>query len=620
MEQQLLLWGGFLLFVVAMLAMDLGVFHRKAHVVHMREALLWTAVWISLALVFNAGVAYFWGAQAGLEFLTGYLVEKSLSMDNVFVFLLIFNYFKTPATYQHKVLFWGIIGAILARSLFIVAGLALLEMFHWTMYVFGAFLLGTGVWMVVKKGEQYDPERNPVIRLFRRYAPITDRYEEGHFFVTKNGYWAATPLLVVLLAVESSDIVFAIDSIPAIFAITQNHFIVYTSNIFAMLGLRAMYFAVASFMQSFHYLHYGFASIIMILGIKMLVSDVYHVPVGISLVLIVLILMASMIASLLRPRAEDLKRMLQRSQRLGLMSFRRLLLLENVFQLEKLRVREAMRPLSRVRVLRTDVPWDTNRRTIVDTRFSRYPLVNGHADRPLGIVHVKDLLHRDAKPDSPEAWKGLGRPAVTVLEDSLLEDLLMRLKDQRQHVAFVVDTAGLWTGLVTLKDVIEEIIGRVDDEFEPASAMPLGSLTPQRITLNLDAPSIEEGISQMMRPGDGSGLPERVGRSIAGNGQPKATYLGNGLAIANALTDALDNPVAFFGRSDTGIPLDTGVERVHGLFIVLLPTRMRQVQAEVVESVASLMESEYVRERLLQAETPAMIIETLREGMQVAFD
>jgi tellurite resistance protein TerC len=193
MEQQLLLWGGFLLFVAAMLALDLGVFHRKAHVIHMREALGWTAVWISLALVFNAGVAYFWGAQAGLEFLTGYLVEKSLSMDNVFVFLLIFNYFKTPATYQHKVLFWGIIGAILARSVFIVAGLALLETFHWTMYVFGSFLLGTGVWMVIKKGGQYDPERNPVIRLFRRYAPITERYEEDRFFVRKNGHWAATP-------------------------------------------------------------------------------------------------------------------------------------------------------------------------------------------------------------------------------------------------------------------------------------------------------------------------------------------------------------------------------------------------------------------------------------------
>jgi tellurite resistance protein TerC len=385
MEQQLLLWGGFLLFVAAMLGLDLGVFHRKAHVVQMREAVGWTAVWITLALLFNAGIAYFWGAQAGVEFLTGYLVEKSLSMDNVFVFLLIFNYFNTPPAYQHKVLFWGILGAIVFRSIFIVAGLAVLEMFHWSMYVFGSFLLGTGVWMMVKKGEQYDPERNPVIRLFRRYFPIADRYEADHFFVRKHGAWLATPLFVVLLAIESSDIVFAVDSIPAIFAITQDHFIVYTSNVFAMLGLRAMYFAVASFMRSFHYLHYGFASIIVILGIKMLLSDVYLVPVTLSLVLIVLILMASMIVSLLRPRAEDLKRILQRSQRLGVLSFRRLLLLENVFQLEKLRVREAMRPRARVHVLRADARWEANRRLMVETRLSRYPVVDT-TDRPLGIV------------------------------------------------------------------------------------------------------------------------------------------------------------------------------------------------------------------------------------------
>jgi tellurite resistance protein TerC len=569
MEQQYLLWGGFLVFVVVMLALDLGVFHRKAHVIHMREALAWTAVWITLALVFNAGIAYFWGAQAGLEFLTGYLVEKSLSMDNVFVFLLIFNYFKTPATYQHKVLFWGIIGAILARSVFIVAGLALLETFHWTVYVFGSFLLGTGIWMVIKKGEQYDPERNPVIRVFRRYAPMTERYEADRFFVRKNGYWAATPLLVVLLAVESSDIVFAVDSIPAIFAITQDHFIVYTSNIFAMLGLRAMYFAVASFMRSFHYLHYGFASIIMVLGIKMLVSDVYHVPVTISLMLIVLILMASMIASLLRPHAEDLKRILQRSQRLGLMSFRHLLLLENVFQLDRLPVREVMRPRARVRVLRAKAPWEENRRTMVETRFSRYPLVDGTDASPLGIVHVKDLLHRDVKPDSPDAWKALARPAVTVREEALVEDLLMTLKTERQPLAVVTDRAGQWTGLVTLKDVIEEIIGRVSDEFEPASTMPLGSLTAERVTLGLEAQSIDEGIARAMNTGNGSQLP-RGSRPRPVRGAPPHPHAAS--------------------------------------------------RGEIVDSVASLLESEYVREHLLQAENPETIVETLREGVQVALD
>jgi tellurite resistance protein TerC len=304
----------------------------------MREALVWTAVWIGLALLFSAGIFYFWGPKAGLEFLAGYLIEKSLSMDNVFVFLLIFSYFNTPPSFQHKVLFWGIVGAVVARTFFIVGGLAILGTFHWTIYVFGSFLLGTGVWMLFNRGREYDPERNPVIRLFRRYAPVADRYEGDRFFVRRAGRLLATPLFIVLLAVESSDIVFAIDSIPAVFAITQDNFIVYTSNILAMLGLRAMYFAVASFMRSFHHLHYGFASIIIILGVKMLVSHIYHVPVTVAVVLVVIILMGAVIVSLLRPRSEDLKRMLQRSQNLGIMPFRRLLVFENIFQLGQLRV------------------------------------------------------------------------------------------------------------------------------------------------------------------------------------------------------------------------------------------------------------------------------------------
>lgn len=619
MEQPYLLWGGFLLFVVAMLALDLGVFHRKAHVIHMREALAWTAAWITLALIFNAGIAYFWGAQAATEFLTGYLVEKSLSMDNVFVFLLIFNYFKTPPTYQHKVLFWGIIGAILARSMFIVAGLALLETFHWTIYVFGSFLLGTGVWMILRKGDQYDPEQNPVIRLLRRCMPITSRYEGDSFFVKKEGVWAATPLFVVLLAVESSDIVFAVDSIPAIFAITQDHFIVYTSNIFAMLGLRAMYFAVASFMRSFHYLHYGFASIIIILGIKMLLSDVYHVPVAISLMLIVVILMGSMIVSLLRPRVEDLKRMLLGSQRRGLMSFRHLLLLENVFQLDRLKVRDAMRPRARVRALRTTARWAENRRTMVETRFSRYPLVDGTDGIPLGIVHVKDLLHRDIEPDSPESWKALARPLITVREDALLEDLLMMLKAERQPLAIVIDDVGQWTGLITLKDVIEELIGRISDEFEPVSTVPLGGLTAGRVTLGLEAQSIDEAVARAIDVANGSQVPAHVVRQIAAGGRLTTTYFGHGLAVAHGVSDALNEPLAFFGKSDNGIPLD-GPERVHGLFVVVLPSAMRQGESQAVDSVASLLESEYVRERLLQAENPETIVEALREGMHVAVD
>src|SRR5713226_3577681 len=250
MDNAVLLWVGFTMFIVAMLALDIGLFHRKAHVIGMREALGWTAVWITLALAFNVGVWYWLGSRTAMEFLTGYLVEKALSIDNVFVFILIFSYFETPAAYQHKVLFWGIVGAIVARTIFIVGGLALLATFHWTTYVFGAFLLGTGIAMMVRKREGYTPDRNPVIRLTRRWLRITDHCENGRFFVRQNRRWSVTPLLIVLLAVESTDIIFAVDSIPAVFAITREPFIVFSSNIFALLGLRALYFAVAGFMRS----------------------------------------------------------------------------------------------------------------------------------------------------------------------------------------------------------------------------------------------------------------------------------------------------------------------------------------------------------------------------------
>ena len=304
----ILVWIGFTLFIVAMLALDSGVFHRKAHVVRMREALTWTAIWISLALAFNAAVWYWMGPRPALEFLTGYLVEKALSIDNVFVFVLIFGYFETPAAYHHKVLFWGIVGAIVARTIFIVGGLALLALFHWTMYVFGAFLVATGISMMVRKRGEYNPEGNPAIRLARRWLPVADRYADDRFFVVHEGRRLVTPLLIVLLAVESTDILFAVDSIPAVFAVTRDPFIVYSSNVFAILGLRALYFAVAGFMRSYRFLHYGFASIIVILGIKMLVGEVYRVPMGLSLAVIAAILAVAVVASVLRPGASALGR------------------------------------------------------------------------------------------------------------------------------------------------------------------------------------------------------------------------------------------------------------------------------------------------------------------------
>ncbi len=295
-------WIGFNVFVLAMLALDLGVFHRKAHEIKFKEALAWTAVWIALALAFNVVVYRLWGSQVGLQFLTGYLIEKSLSVDNVFIFLLIFTYFKVPAKYQHEVLFWGIIGALVCRAIFITVGITLLERFHWLIYIFGAFLVFTGIKLALEKNKEIHPERNVVLRLFRRMMPVTDHYQGGKFFVRKDGRTWATPLFVVLLVVESTDVIFAVDSIPAILAITKDPFIVYTSNVFAILGLRALYFVLARVMEKFHHLHYGLAAILGFVGVKMLVSELYKIPVAVSLGFIAAALAVSIAASLAWPQ------------------------------------------------------------------------------------------------------------------------------------------------------------------------------------------------------------------------------------------------------------------------------------------------------------------------------
>jgi len=304
MSENLWAWVLFNLFVLAMLAVDLGVFHRKAHEVQMKEALTWSAVWVLLALLFNGWVYYSRGPQAGLEFFTGYLIEKSLSVDNVFVFLLIFTYFRVPAAYQHKVLFWGILGALVMRAIFIAAGVALVHKFHWIIYLFGAFLVITGIKMALAKDKEIHPERNPVLRLFRRWVPVTEQYEGDRFFVLREGRRWATPLFVALLLVETTDVIFAVDSIPAILAITQDAYIVYTSNVFAILGLRALYFALAGFMKLFHYLHYGLSLILVFVGVKMLLVDVYKIPIAWSLAFIALVLAVSVALSLLRPKRE----------------------------------------------------------------------------------------------------------------------------------------------------------------------------------------------------------------------------------------------------------------------------------------------------------------------------
>ncbi len=303
---QLWLWIGFNAFVLVMLALDLGVFHRQAHEVSMKEAGAWSALWVSLALVFNFGIYHFMGPQAGLEFLTGYLIEKALSVDNIFVFVLIFSYFDVPARYQHRVLFWGILGALLMRGAMIAAGAVLISEFHWIIYVFGAFLVVTGIRMAMQTERAIDAQKNPVLRLVRRFVPVSEAYHGQKFWVRAEVAGrlrlVATPLFVVLVLVETTDLIFAVDSIPAIFAITQDPFIVYTSNVFAILGLRALYFLLAGVIHRFHYLKLGLSVVLVFVGTKMLLTDIYKVPVGLSLGIIALVLATSIVASLLMPK------------------------------------------------------------------------------------------------------------------------------------------------------------------------------------------------------------------------------------------------------------------------------------------------------------------------------
>ena len=302
-----LFWILFNVFVVTMLVLDLGVFHRKTHVIGFREALRWSAFWISLALSFAVMVFYFGGGPMTLEFITGYLIELSLSVDNLFVFLMLFTYFRVPREHQYRVLFWGIVGALIMRAAFIVAGVALINKFYWIIYVFGAFLVWTGFKLFSAHDRQVDPEKNPVLRVFRRWMPITETYVGGKFFhrVGRRNY--ATPLFVVLLVVETTDIMFALDSIPAVIAITRDPFIVYTSNVFAILGLRALYFSLAGLMSMFHYLNYGLAVILMFVGAKMLASGFFHIPIHVALGVVVVVLGGAVAASLLFPKKQDEK-------------------------------------------------------------------------------------------------------------------------------------------------------------------------------------------------------------------------------------------------------------------------------------------------------------------------
>ncbi len=305
-------WIGFHIFIFLMLAIDLGVFHKKTHKVPVKEAIIWSIVWISLAILFSICIPLFiypdpdQGKTKALEFLTGYVIEYSLSVDNIFVFILIFSYFKVDDRYQHKVLFWGILGALIMRAIFIFAGVALINRFHWIVIIFGVFLIFTGIRMMFQKEAPADPEKNPIVRFFRKFLPVTNEFHGDRLFIKQNRRLYATPLFLVLVIIETSDLIFAVDSIPAILAISKDTFIVYTSNIFAILGLRSLYFAVAGIMGYFRYLKIGLAFVLTFVGLKMLMAFIhFEIPIVLSLIIIISILLISILSSvIIRPKAE----------------------------------------------------------------------------------------------------------------------------------------------------------------------------------------------------------------------------------------------------------------------------------------------------------------------------
>lgn len=305
MDGHVIFWGVFGVLVVAMLYLDLAVVNRRNHEIRMKEAVLWTLFWIGLALLFNFAVYLAYGSHTALLFLTSYLLEKSLSVDNLFVFLLIFSYFNVPAVFHHKILFWGVLGALVTRAIFIACGVALIHRFSWILYIFGLILIWSGLQLFKGEKKEIAPEKNFVLRLFRRWVPVTNGYDHSGFFVKIDGRIWATPLMVVLLVIETTDVVFAVDSIPAIFGITLDPFIIYTSNVFAILGLRALYFALAGFMKMFRYLHYGLALILVFIGVKMLAAEWIKIHVAVALGAILVILAAAVAASLIWPQKTD---------------------------------------------------------------------------------------------------------------------------------------------------------------------------------------------------------------------------------------------------------------------------------------------------------------------------
>lgn len=622
-----MLWGGFISFVLVMLAIDLGLFQRKRHVMSMTEALVWFGVWVGLAMLFNLGVFLFHprGVDAGLEYFAGYVVEKSLSVDNIFVFVIVFTSFSVPRVSQHKVLMYGVLGALIFRAIFIIGGYALLHRFHWMIYVFGGFLLVTGI-RLLRKGEHDEthPENSWIIRTFRRFFPITDRYDRDRLFTRENGRLVATPLFIALLAIETSDIIFAVDSIPAIFAITPDPFIVFSSNIFAMLGLRSLYFAVSGVLSRFYFLRYGFAAILLILAAKMLLVDLIKIPIALSLVLIIFILLLCVIISLLRPRRADLKGVFARTAQLGLIPFRRLLMIENVIDHGDLPVREVMRKREEVSVVRLDLSWAENLKTLRETRHTRYPVLDADSPKPVGILHVKDLVLSNGVANAGYNLPHLARPALEVRENVPVTEAIARFRHRGNDLALVCDERGEWIGIITVEDLVEQLVGEIEDESVDQRARPQISiadvLTPRRILLEFDATSIHDAIPTVINL-----IPEQelllsrdtIIKALTRRPEQMTNYLGRGVMVPHARFDQLQQPAVIFARSVGGFEVGIDHEQADLLFVVMTPSGSPATQTYLLSHISRLIGSDYVLEQLRTAVTAEDILETIRTGEQV---
>jgi tellurite resistance protein TerC len=577
-------------------------------------------------MLFNVGVFFFHprGLDAGLEYFAGYVVEKSLSVDNIFVFVIIFTSFAVPRVSQHKVLMYGVLGAIVFRAIFIIGGYALLHRFHWMIYVFGLFLLVTGLRLLRKdEYEETHPENSWIIRTFRGFSPITGRYDRDRLFTRENGRLVATPLFIALLAIESADIVFSVDSIPAVFAITPDPFIVFSSNIFAILGLRSLYFAVSGVLRTFYFLRYGFATILVILAAKMLLADVIRVPIALSLVLIVFILLLCVIISLLRPRRVDLKGFFARTARLGLISFRRLLMIENVIDHGDLPLRDVMRKRDDVHVLRLDAPWHDNLKTLREARYTRYPILDDHSAKPVGSLHVKDLVVRNgaAQADS-ENLRQLARPALELRDDISAMEAIGRLRRRANDLGLVFNQRGEWIGIITLEDLVEQLVGEIDDDFLPDQAQfsVADALTPGRVLLEFDASSIHDAIPIVINAIPEQELPlgrQTIIHALTRRSEQMTNYLGRGVMVPHARLDQLEKSTVIFARPVGGFEVGIDHEHADLLFIMLTPSGTPAMQTHLLSHISRLIGSDYVLEQLKAAVTVEEVIETIRTGEQV---